>query len=116
MRSKIDRTWWDFQRHLLGDLDSCPLEGFSLPGWNQAGMFILCSVENLGESRVMLYLAPVLRMAFRLGGSCLDEKHLRLMIDCRKKSNMVGLSLLSFCALVWVQVRIISRAASEARG
>ena len=44
-------------------------------------MFILCSVENLGESSVKLYLVPVLSIAFRLGGSCLDVKHLWCVTD-----------------------------------
>src|SRR5258708_5638974 len=83
----------------------------SFLGWNHAGRLSLCL-----KSSVRLCLVPELRMAFRSWGSCLCMKHLHLMKDCKKMSVRMGPWGLGPICCCWVQVRMISRAASEARG
>ena len=79
-------------------------------------MSSLCVSEKLGESRVRLYFVPVLRMDLSSGGRFLQGRRRLFVVDWRRKSVSVGPTS-ELGGLRWFALaRIISSAASEARG
>ena len=116
IKSKTVHTLWVFHRHLLVDLCSRFFAFVSFPGLNQARRMSLWSMQKFGESSVRLCLAPIFRMALRSWGSCLLVRHLHFRKVCRKMSVRVGPSGVGLDGCCWVHDRIISRAASDARG
>ena len=88
----------------------------AFPEWNQAGRFILWVRENEGESRVRLYLEPVVRIVLMSFGRHFRSKWHPFVMGWRRMSVTEGLHSTFEGFVSFRHSMIISWVVSEARG